>query len=97
MPGTGSVGTYNDIVISVSDGTASASLPAFAIEVQAAPRSNLALGMPVVVSSVEIDAVDLGIYAVDGDSCEPLVQQVFRSRNGFMWIWLRSILLTRLF
>ena len=29
MPGTGSVGTYSDIVISVSDGTASATLPAF--------------------------------------------------------------------
>ena len=66
MPGTGSVGTYSDIVISVSDGTASASLPAFAIEVQAAPRGNLALGMPVVVSSEE-DAGYLGIYAVDGD------------------------------
>jgi NedA-like, galactose-binding domain/Putative Ig domain len=67
MPGMGSVGTYSDIVISVSDGTASASLSAFTIEVQAAPRSNLALGIPVVVSSME-DPGYLGIYAVDGDS-----------------------------
>jgi hypothetical protein len=67
MPGTDSIGTYSDIVISVSDGTASASLPAFAIEVQAAPHSNLALGMPVVVSSVD-SPEDLASYAVDGDT-----------------------------
>lgn len=32
-PGTGDVGTYSNIVITVSDGTASASLPAFSVEV----------------------------------------------------------------
>jgi hypothetical protein len=36
-PGTGSAGSYGNIVITVSDGTASASLPAFSIRVDAAP------------------------------------------------------------
>jgi hypothetical protein len=35
-PGTGSVGSYGNIVITVSDGTASASLPAFRIQVVSA-------------------------------------------------------------
>jgi len=35
-PGSGSVGTYSNIVITVSDGTASASLPAFGVQVVAA-------------------------------------------------------------
>ena len=38
-PGTGSVGSYGNIVISVSDGTASASLPAFSIRVNATTTS----------------------------------------------------------
>ena len=37
-PATSHVGTYANIVISTSDGRASASLPAFSIEVQAAPN-----------------------------------------------------------
>jgi NedA-like, galactose-binding domain/Putative Ig domain len=63
-PATG--GSSGNIVISVSDGQASTSLPAFSIQVLPSPRSDLALGMPVVVSSVE-NAGLLGIYAVDGD------------------------------
>lgn len=39
-PGAGSVGTYGNIVISVSDGKASTSLPAFAIQVTAATVSS---------------------------------------------------------
>jgi hypothetical protein len=38
-PAEGNVGTFSNIVISVSDGRASASLPAFAIEVQETPNS----------------------------------------------------------
>ena len=37
-PATGNVGNYGNIMISVSDGRASASLPAFAINVQAPPN-----------------------------------------------------------
>ncbi len=37
-PATGNVGTYANIIISVSDGRASASLPAFAINVQEPPN-----------------------------------------------------------
>jgi hypothetical protein len=40
-PATGNIGTHANIVISVSDGTASVSLPAFSIQVQAAPQTNL--------------------------------------------------------
>jgi len=60
--------SYSNIVISVSDGQASASLPAFSIQVQAASSAsgNLALGRPVVVSSVEYGGVE-GNYAVDGE------------------------------
>jgi hypothetical protein len=39
-PGSSQVGTYSSIVISVSDGTATASLPAFGITVSAAPVTN---------------------------------------------------------
>jgi hypothetical protein len=39
-PTSANVGTYSNIVISVSDGTASASLPAFAITVRAATSGN---------------------------------------------------------
>jgi len=50
---------------------ATASLPAFSIQVQAPPSANasvnLAQGMPVVVSSVEYGGVE-GNYAVDGDA-----------------------------
>lgn len=38
-PGTSHVGTYDDIVISVSDGTASTQLPAFAIQVRGPDNS----------------------------------------------------------
>jgi hypothetical protein len=41
-PAAANVGTYANIVISVSDGTASATLPAFAIIVQAAPATGSA-------------------------------------------------------
>jgi hypothetical protein len=45
-PGSGAVGTHSGIVISVSDGTASASLPAFSINVVAANRAPVISGTP---------------------------------------------------
>jgi hypothetical protein len=39
VPGAGDAGSYNNIVINVSDGQASANLPAFTITVDAAPNS----------------------------------------------------------
>jgi hypothetical protein len=65
-PGSEDLGTYSNIVISVSDGQSSASLPAFSVGVLPSPSGNLALGKPVVASSVEGSLV--AIYAVDGDS-----------------------------
>ncbi|MFZ1624999.1 MAG: putative Ig domain-containing protein [Gammaproteobacteria bacterium] len=40
-PASNNIGTNSSIVITVSDGTASVSLPAFSIQVQAAPPTNL--------------------------------------------------------
>ena len=40
-PASNNIGTNSNIVISVSDGTASVSLPAFSIQVQAAPQTDL--------------------------------------------------------
>ena len=45
-PGSGAVGTHPDIVISVSDGAASAALPAFTITVVAANRAPVIGGTP---------------------------------------------------
>jgi hypothetical protein len=42
-PGTGTVGSYSNITIRVSDGTATVSLPAFAIEVQQASMGSATL------------------------------------------------------
>jgi len=46
-PGSGAVGTHADIVISVSDGAATTSLPAFTITVVAANRAPVIGGTPV--------------------------------------------------
>ena len=43
-PSTANIGTYADIVISVSDGTTKASLPAFAIQVTALPDQAPTIG-----------------------------------------------------
>ena len=52
-PGSAAVATYNNIVISVSDGTASASLPGFSIEVQAPPnRAPTITGSPATTATV---------------------------------------------
>jgi hypothetical protein len=60
-------GSYSNIVISVSDGQASANLPAFSIDVLSSTSGNLALGKPVVASSVD-SPDDQASYAVDGDT-----------------------------
>jgi hypothetical protein len=55
-PATGNIGTNGNIVISVSDGTASVSLPAFSIQVQAAPQTNL----PPVISGIPSTSINAG-------------------------------------
>lgn len=55
-PATGNIGTNGNIVISVSDGTASVSLPAFSIQVQAAPQVNL----PPVISGTPSTSIIAG-------------------------------------
>lgn len=55
-PATGNIGTNSNIVISVSDGTASVSLPAFSIQVQAAPQINL----PPVISGTPPTSINAG-------------------------------------
>ncbi|MCL4792305.1 MAG: hypothetical protein KJ040_09675, partial [Gammaproteobacteria bacterium] len=55
-PATSNIGTSSNIVISVSDGTASVSLPAFSIQVQAAPQTNL----PPVISGTPTTSINAG-------------------------------------
>lgn len=55
-PASNHIGTTSNIVISVSDGTASVSLPAFSIQVQAAPQTNL----PPVISGTPPTSVNAG-------------------------------------
>ena len=55
-PATNNIGTSSNIVISVSDGTASVSLPAFSIQVQAAPQANL----PPVISGTPTTSINAG-------------------------------------
>jgi hypothetical protein len=56
-PGTNNIGTYNNIVISVSDGKVKVSLPAFSIQVTAATTTN----RPPVISGTPITSVKAGI------------------------------------
>jgi hypothetical protein len=51
-PGANQVGTYSGITIAVSDGTASATLPAFSITVAAANRAPVISGTPVTTAMV---------------------------------------------
>lgn len=55
-PASNHIGTTSNIVISVSDGTASVSLPAFSIQVQAAPQTNL----PPVISGTPPTSINAG-------------------------------------
>ena len=65
-PGTGSVGTYGNIVISVNDGTASASLPAFSIQVQAAPVQTGSLTLQWTAPVTRADGTPLSLADIDG-------------------------------
>lgn len=55
-PASNNIGTNSNIIISVSDGTTSTSLPAFAIQVQAAPQTNL----PPTISGTPTTSVTAG-------------------------------------
>ena len=65
-PGTGSVGAYGNIVISVSDGTTSASLPAFSIQVQAAPVQTGSLTLQWTAPVTRTDGTPLSLANIDG-------------------------------
>jgi Putative Ig domain len=65
-PGTGSVGTYGNIVISVSDGSASARLPAFSIQVQAASVQTGSLTLQWTAPVTRADGTPLSLADIDG-------------------------------
>ncbi len=65
-PGTGSVGSYGNIVIAVSDGTASASLPAFSIRVDAAPVQTSSLTLQWTAPVARSDGTPLTLADIDG-------------------------------
>jgi len=59
-------GTYSNIMISVSDGTASASLPAFSIQVQAAPVQTGSLTLQWTAPVTRADGTPLSLSELDG-------------------------------
>jgi hypothetical protein len=65
-PGTGSVDTYDNIVISVNDGTVSASLPAFGIQVQAAPIQTGSINLQWTAPVARTDGTPLSLADIDG-------------------------------
>jgi hypothetical protein len=65
-PGPGDVGVYGNIVISVSDGTASASLPAFAVQVEAATSQSGTLTLSWVPPVARADGTPLSLADISG-------------------------------
>jgi hypothetical protein len=65
-PGTGSTGSYGNIVVSVSDGTASASLPAFSIRVNAAPVQTGSVTLSWKAPVARNDGTPLSLADIDG-------------------------------
>jgi len=65
-PGTGSVGSYGNIVITVSDGTASASLPAFSIRVDAPPVQTGSITLTWNAPVARADGTPLSLADIDG-------------------------------
>ena len=59
-------GTYSNIVISVSDGTASASLPAFSIQAQAAPVQSGSMTLQWTAPVTRADGTPLSLADIDG-------------------------------
>ncbi len=71
-PGTSSVGTYPNIVIAVSDGTRTASLPAFSIQVLAAASAATTPPPPPVISGTPPTSVMVGSgYAFQPTASDP--------------------------
>lgn len=67
-PASNNIGTNSNIIISVSDGTVSKSLPAFSIQVQAAPQTNL----PPVISGTPASSVLAGqAYSFQPSASDP--------------------------
>lgn len=65
-PAPGDVGSYDNIVISVSDGTASTSLPAFYIDVQAAQSQTGSLTLQWTAPVTRADGTPLSLSEIDG-------------------------------
>jgi hypothetical protein len=66
IPDPASVGSYDNIVVSVSDGSARASLPAFNIEVQAAPVQTGSLTLQWSAPVTRADGAPLSLSEIDG-------------------------------
>jgi hypothetical protein len=66
IPGTGDIGTYSNIVISVSDGTANSSLPAFAIQVNTATVQTGSLTMRWQAPVTRTDGTPLSLADING-------------------------------
>ena len=65
-PGAGNVGTYGNIVITVSDGKASASLPAFSIRVNAGATPTGSLTLKWRAPLTRADGTPLSLSEIDG-------------------------------
>ena len=65
-PGDTNVGTYNNIVISVSDGTASVSLPAFSIRVDAVQAQTGSLTLSWTSPVTRVDGTPLSLADING-------------------------------
>jgi hypothetical protein len=65
-PGTGNVGTYGNIVISVSDGKASASLPAFSIRVDTTTAATGTITLSWAAPTKRADGTPLSLADIDG-------------------------------
>ena len=83
-PSASNVGTFSNIVVSVSDGQASAALPAFSIQVNAQPTGTAALSWQPPTTNTDGSALtDLSGFVISyGTSPGSLTQQVTISNPG---------------
>ena len=88
MPGTGDVGTYSNIVVSVSDGKKTTSLPAFSVQVksEAVPNAAPTIGGVTLRSIAAGQTYDFTPSAADADG-DPLT---FSINNGPAWATFNS-------
>jgi hypothetical protein len=78
-PASNNIGTNGNIVITASDGTASVSLPAFSIQVQAAPQANL----PPVISGIPPASIVAGqAYSFQPSASDPNGDSLVFSISG---------------